>query len=58
MKAVFMERHGDPSVLKYGDMPDPTPGPGEIAVDIHAASVNGADWKVRSGVTEIGRAHV
>lgn len=51
MKAVFMERHGDPSVLKYGDMPDPTPGPGEVVVDIHAASVNGADWKVRSGVT-------
>ncbi|MBK5267403.1 MAG: NADP-dependent oxidoreductase [Acidimicrobiia bacterium] len=51
MKAVFMERHGDPSVLKYGDMPDPNPGPGEILVDIHAASVNGADWKVRSGVT-------
>lgn len=51
MKAVFMERHGDPSVLKYGDMADPNPVPGEIVVDIHAASVNGADWKVRSGVT-------
>lgn len=51
MKAVFMERHGDPSVLKYGDIPDPTPGPGDVIVDVHAASVNGADWKVRSGVT-------
>lgn len=51
MKAVFMKRHGDPSVLNYGDLPDPTPGPGEVVVDIHAASVNGADWKVRSGVT-------
>ncbi len=49
MKAVFIERHGGPEVLKYGDLPDPTPKPGEVVVDIVAASVNGADWKVRAG---------
>ncbi len=49
MKAAFFEHHGGPDVLKYGDVPDPVAGPGEIVVDIHAASVNGADWKVRSG---------
>jgi len=49
MKAVFMERHGGPEELKYGDLPDPVAKPGEIVVDIHAASVNGADWKVRTG---------
>ncbi len=49
MKAAFIDRHGGPDVLHYGDMPDPTAGPGEILVDIHAASVNGADWKVRIG---------
>jgi NADPH:quinone reductase-like Zn-dependent oxidoreductase len=36
-------------VLKYGDLPDPVPGPGEVVVDVHTASVNGADWKVRIG---------
>ena len=36
MKAVFMERHGGPEVLKYGDLPDPVPKPGEVVVDIHA----------------------
>lgn len=49
MKAVYIESHGGPEVLKYGDLPDPAPGPGEIVVDVHAASVNGADWKVRAG---------
>ena len=49
MKAVYIERHGGPEELKLGDLPDPVAGRGEVVVDIHAASVNGADWKVRSG---------
>ena len=49
MKAAFIERHGGPEVLKYGEMPDPVAKPGEVVVDIVAASVNGADWKVREG---------
>jgi NADPH:quinone reductase-like Zn-dependent oxidoreductase len=49
MKAAFIERHGGPEVLKFGEMPDPVAAPGEVVVDIVAASVNGADWKVRDG---------
>jgi NADPH:quinone reductase-like Zn-dependent oxidoreductase len=49
MKAAFIEQHGGPEVLKYGDLPDPVAGPGEVVIDIVAASVNGADWKVRAG---------
>jgi NADPH:quinone reductase-like Zn-dependent oxidoreductase len=49
MKAAYIERHGGPEVLKFGDMPDPVAKPGEVVVDIVAASVNGADWKVREG---------
>jgi NADPH:quinone reductase-like Zn-dependent oxidoreductase len=49
MKAAFIERHGGPEVLQYGDMPDPVAAPGQVLVDIVAASVNGADWKVRDG---------
>ena len=49
MKAAFIERHGGPEVLKFGEMPDPVTAPGEVVVDIVAASVNGADWKVREG---------
>ena len=49
MKAAFIERHGGPEVLKFGEMPNPVAGPGQVLVDIVAASVNGADWKVREG---------
>src|SRR5476649_775774 len=49
MKAAFIERHGGPEVLKFGEMPDPVAASGEVLVDIVAASVNGADWKVREG---------
>jgi NADPH:quinone reductase-like Zn-dependent oxidoreductase len=49
MKAAFIEQHGGPEVLKFGEMPDPVAASGEVVVDIIAASVNGADWKVRDG---------
>ena len=49
MKAAYFMQHGGPEVMQYGEVPDPVPGPGEILVDVHAASVNGADWKVRAG---------
>ncbi|MFZ0425527.1 MAG: NADP-dependent oxidoreductase [Xanthobacteraceae bacterium] len=49
MKAAFFEKFGDPSVLKYGDLPDPVAAPGEVVVDVHAATVNAADWKFRAG---------
>src|SRR5262249_60205324 len=49
MKAILLTNHGGPEMLRYGDAPDPTAGPGEGAVDIPAASVNAADYKVRLG---------
>jgi NADPH:quinone reductase-like Zn-dependent oxidoreductase len=49
MKAAFIERHGGPEVLQFGEMPDPVAASGDVVVDIVAASVNGADWKVREG---------
>ena len=49
MKAAYFMKNGGPEVMEYGDVPDPVAGPGQILVDVHAASVNGADWKVRSG---------
>ena len=49
MKAVLLTNHGGPEMLRYGEAADPVAGPGEVVVDIHAASVNGADYKVRHG---------
>lgn len=52
MKAVFVNRYGGLDALIYGDVADPVPGDGEVLVDIHAASVNAADIKVREGATQ------
>jgi NADPH:quinone reductase-like Zn-dependent oxidoreductase len=49
MKAVLLTNHGGLEMLRYGDAPDPIAGPGEVVVDIHAASLNAADYKVRLG---------
>jgi len=49
MKAAFFVKNGGPEVMQYGDVPDAVAGPGQVLVDVHAASVNGADWKVRAG---------
>jgi NADPH:quinone reductase-like Zn-dependent oxidoreductase len=49
MKAAYIEKFGGPEVLQYGDLPDPAAGPGEVVVDVHAATVNAADWKFRAG---------
>ncbi len=49
MKAVYIEQFGGPEVVKYGELPDPTAAAGQVVVDAFAASVNGADWKVRAG---------
>jgi NADPH:quinone reductase-like Zn-dependent oxidoreductase len=49
MKAAYFMKMGGPEVMQYGDVPDPAARAGEVLVDVHAASVNGADWKVRAG---------
>ncbi len=49
MKAAYFMRHGGPEVLVTGELPDPSAGPGEVLIDVHAASVNAADTKVRAG---------
>ena len=49
MKAVLLMGHGGPEMLRCGEAPDPVAGPGEVLVDVHAASVNAADYKVRLG---------
>ena len=49
MKAALLTKHGGPENLVLDDAPDPVAGPGEVVVDVHAASVNAADYKVRLG---------
>ncbi|MGH7047175.1 MAG: NADP-dependent oxidoreductase [Stellaceae bacterium] len=49
MKAILLAAHGGPEMLRLGEAPDPVAGPGEVVADIHAASINAADYKVRLG---------
>jgi len=53
MKAIIMDRHGGLDVLRYGDLPDPVAETGQVVVDIHAASINAADVKVREGSSDV-----
>ena len=49
MKAMFLTGHGGPDMLRLGEAEDTTPAPDEIVVNVHAASVNAADYKVQLG---------
>jgi len=49
MKAIFFEQHGDADVLRYGDLPDPEPGPGQALVRVKAVALNHLDIWVRRG---------
>ncbi|MBI5497064.1 MAG: zinc-binding dehydrogenase [Deltaproteobacteria bacterium] len=49
MQAVGFQEHGDAGVLQLLDLPDPTPGAGQVVVDIRAVAVNHLDIWVRRG---------
>lgn len=52
-KAIRIHAFGDPSVLQYEDIPDPTPKAGEAVVKIDAAGVNYLDIYHRIGTYPI-----
>ncbi|MEJ5357235.1 MAG: zinc-binding dehydrogenase [Desulfobacterales bacterium] len=49
MKAVYFETHGESEVLRYGEVPDPQAGPGEVVVRVRACALNYLDIWVRRG---------
>jgi NADPH:quinone reductase len=49
MKAIVVRAFGGPEVLQLEDVPDPTPGPGQLRVRVHAIGVNPYDTYMRSG---------
>src|SRR5271156_6383484 len=49
MRAVTISRFGGPEVLEAAELPDPTPGPGEIRIRVAGATVNPTDLSMRSG---------
>jgi NADPH:quinone reductase-like Zn-dependent oxidoreductase len=49
MKAVRFYEYGDPDVLRYEDVEQPTPGAGEVRLRVAATSFNGVDAGIRGG---------
>jgi NADPH2:quinone reductase len=49
MKAAYIETTGGPDVIRYGDLPRPEPGPGEVLVRVGAVAVNPIDLYIRAG---------
>jgi NADPH:quinone reductase-like Zn-dependent oxidoreductase len=51
MRAVQISSFGGPDVLRIATVDRPVPGPGELLVRVHAASVNPVDTYTRAGET-------
>ena len=49
MKAIGVVEFGGPDSLQVVELPDPKPGPGEVVVRVHAATVNPTDTYIPNG---------
>ena len=53
MKAILAREFGGPDVLKLEDVPDPSAGPGQVRVQVHAVGVNPYETYMRAGAYAI-----
>ena len=58
MKAVRIHEDGGPEVLRYEDVPDPVAEPGEVLVELRAASLNHLDIWVRMGLPSVPKPRI
>ena len=49
MKAAVRSRYGNADAIEVLDVEDPTPGPEEVLVRVHAVSLNASDWEFLTG---------
>lgn len=50
VRALTLQAYGGTDSLRPATLPTPVPGPGQVLVRVHAAGVNGLDWKLREGL--------
>ncbi|AWS43988.1 zinc-binding dehydrogenase [Streptosporangium sp. 'caverna'] len=50
MHAAVVTRFGDPGVFELTELPDPVPGPGQVAIDVSHAAVGLVDVYIRQGL--------
>ena len=58
VKAIRIHEDGGPEVLRYEEVPDPAPGPGEVLVSLRAASLNHLDLWVRKGLPSVPKPRI
>jgi NADPH:quinone reductase-like Zn-dependent oxidoreductase len=58
MKAIVIHEDGGPEVLRYEDVEDPRPGPGEVLVRMRVASLNRLDVWTRTGLPSVPKPRI
>jgi len=58
VKAIRIHEEGGPEVLRYEDAPDPVPGPGEVLIELRAASLNHLDLWIRKGLPSVPKPRI
>jgi NADPH:quinone reductase-like Zn-dependent oxidoreductase len=58
VKAVRIHEDGGPEVLRYEEVDDPTPGEGEVLVELRAAGLNHLDVWVRRGLPSVPKPRI
>ncbi len=54
MKAIVVRQYGGPEVLRYEEVPDAEPKPGEMHLKVRVAGFNYADVMMRMGLYKGG----
>lgn len=50
MKALVHDDYCGLEGMRLDNVADPSPGPDDVLVEVHAAGINPIDWKVRAGI--------
>ncbi|MFL5911991.1 MAG: zinc-binding dehydrogenase [Gaiellaceae bacterium] len=58
MRAVRIHEDGGPEVLVLEDVPDPTPGPGEVLIRLRASALNHLDVWIRQGLPSVPKPRI
>jgi len=58
VRAVRIHEDGGPEVLVLEEAPDPTPGPGEVLVRVHASALNHLDIWIRKGLPSVPKPRI
>jgi zinc-binding alcohol dehydrogenase/oxidoreductase len=58
VKAVRIHEDGGREVLRYEEVDDPSPRPGEVLIRLHAASLNHLDVWVRQGLPSVPKPRI